>query len=179
MLTNTLLMVAFQQTHSGNLCFSIYRQHCLMPIWSFCNEYVLTWDRVGTCSSQPLHLKVYVPSFTVQRNVLSPIVGGFLGLNWCVSFLFCLLTHFLKSDLSLLLSFSLSTPVVAITPLMQQEKRWQQKMKDFLYFHKRVQISLFWWETRIKNSGQDSHGAADVFLSEGTLPVTPVSKHVL
>lgn len=35
------------------------------------------------------------------------MVCGFLGLNWSVSFLFCLLTHFLKSNLSLLLSFSL------------------------------------------------------------------------
>lgn len=96
---------------------------------------------------------------------------------WCVSFLFCLLTHFLKSDLSLLLSFSLGTPVVTVTPPIQQEKRWQQKRKDFHYFHKRVQIIILWWETR--RSGQDNHGAADIFLSERTLPVTPVSKHVL
>lgn len=51
------------------------------------------------------------PQFHIKKKGIKAlhytVVCGFLGLNWCVSFLFCLLTHFLKSNLSLLLSFSL------------------------------------------------------------------------
>lgn len=96
---------------------------------------------MGACPSQPLHLKVYAPKFHSTKKFINPHIMWFsrLKLVCFLPALLCLLTHFLKSDLSSLLSFSLSTPV-AVTPPNQQEERWQQKQKIFITFTREYKL---------------------------------------
>lgn len=51
------------------------------------------------------------------------MICGFLGLNWCVSFLFCLLIHFLKPDLSCLLTFSLRQNINSVRNTHQSSRK--------------------------------------------------------
>lgn len=97
------------------------------------------------------------PQFHSEKKGIKPLryptARGFLGFNWCVSFLFCLLTHFLKSNLSLLLSFSPKQYISSVCNTYQSSRKrgGSKRGKYFHYFHKRVQI-IFWWNTRRKSS---------------------------
>lgn len=70
------------------------------------------------------------------------MVCGFLGLNWCVSFLFCLLTHFLKSNLSLLLSFSLRQYISSVrnTHRSSRKRGGSKREKIFITFTRECKL---------------------------------------
>lgn len=107
------------------------------------------------------------------------MVCGFLGLNWPISFLFCLLTHFLKSNLSLLLSFSLRQYISCVhnTHRSSRKRDGSKRWKIFIIFT-REKYKLLFSDGRQGGTTVDSRGADHVFL-EGTLSAAPMSKNIL
>lgn len=108
----------------------------IMPICFFFDYYILTWDRVGTLpltdtaheSSCPRFFSFVVKSIKFLSYTM---VYGVLGFNWPVSFLFCLLTHFLKSNLSLSVSLRQYISSVHNTHWSNKQKGMAGKVETF------------------------------------------------